>query len=122
MELEERKISKEEINIIIEEIKSLKKDFKDFIKKVISCEDLFCTIVTIVECFIIMKITSLIEDKYIFLVTINVILLYAPIEKHCSHFLFKIRMSFTQIIEGVIGLLECLIPRYEDPNEKNKIN
>ena len=107
--------------MFINEIKGVKNSFKDFVKKVISCEDLFYTIVTIVEVFLLMKITALFHDKFILLVGINIILLYAPLEKYYPHFLFKIRMSFTQIVEGVIGVLECVIPRYEEPNSKDKI-
>ena len=69
-----------------------------------------------------MKITSLLNDKFIIYLILNILLLYAPLEKKCVHFIFKSRMTFKQIIEGIIGLLVCLIPKYEDPQEKNEKN
>ena len=90
--------------------------------KLISCEDNFNTIITLIEIYIIMKITSLVNDKFILFVIINIIILYAPIEKISPHGLFKVRMFFSQIVEGIVGILECLIPRYEDINLKNKEN
>ena len=61
-----------------------------------------------------MKIINIINDKLLLLIIMNIIIFYSPIEKHLTdHFLFKGRMAFSQIVEGVLGLLECFIPRYE---------
>jgi hypothetical protein len=49
------------------------------------------------------------------------VILYAPIESKCEHFLFKGKMVVLQIKEGLIGILSCLIPKYEEEEEK-KIN
>ena len=65
-----------------------------------------------------MKITSVLNDKFIILLILNIVVLYAPLEKNCPHFLFKCRMTFRQIIEGVIGALDFLIPKYEEENIK----
>ena len=51
----------------------------------------------------------------------NLILFYAPLDKQYPHFFFKIRMSLRQIIEGIIGLLYCLLSSLiKDDNEKKK--
>lgn len=86
----------------------------NFFKKAISCEDKLYTIVIIIQVYILMKITSLFNDLFIIYLILNVIILYAPLEKKFPNFLFKIRMTFKQLIEGVIGLLECIIPKYEE--------
>lgn len=65
-----------------------------------------------------MKITSIISDKFILLITFNVFIFYAPIEEKFPHFIFNTRMSIKQIVEGIFGVLECLIPRYEE-SKKN---
>lgn len=65
-----------------------------------------------------MKITSIISDKFILLIAFNVFIFYAPIEEKFPHFIFNTRMSIKQIVEGIFGVLECLIPRYEE-SKKN---
>ena len=92
----------------------------NFIKKTISCEDKYYTIVVLIQIYLLMKITSWFSDKFILYVIVNVLLLYAPLEKKCPHFLFKCRISFKQIIEGIIGLLDCLIPKYEEETNDKK--
>ena len=67
-----------------------------------------------------MKTSSIIGDRLILLVTLNIFIFYAPINKKCPHFLFISRMYIKQIIEGTLGLLECLIPRYEEEKTKKK--
>jgi hypothetical protein len=49
-----------------------------------------------------MKITSILNDKFIILLVLSIVVLYAPLEKNCPHFLFKCRMTFRQIIEGAL--------------------
>lgn len=52
-------------------------------------------------------------------VIVNLIIFHEPIDKRYPHFLFYSYIYVKQIIEGVISLIECLIPRYEEP-EKNE--
>lgn len=66
----------------------------------------------------LMKFAILVGDRFILLVTLNVYIFYAPINKKCPHFIFKTRMSIKQIIEGTVGILECLIPRYKEEKPK----
>ena len=61
-----------------------------------------------------MRLASILNDKFIICLVFNAIILYAPLEKHFPHFLFKSRMTFRQIIEGVIGILDAVIPKYEE--------
>ena len=111
-------MSNEQCNEINKDLYEFKIYFKNFIKKTISCEDKMYTIQILIEVYVLRIIASLFSDKFILYVILNIIILYAPFEKKCPKFLFKLRMTFKQIIEGVIGLLDCLIPKYEDPNEK----
>ena len=67
-----------------------------------------------------MKACSLIGDRLILLVILNVFIFYAPINKKFPNFLFVSRMYIKQIIEGTLGILECLIPRYEEEKTKKK--
>ena len=50
-----------------------------------------------------MKIASIFGDKFIILFILNIIVLYAPLEKNFPHFFFKLRISLKQIIEGAIA-------------------
>jgi len=45
---------------------------------------------------------------------------YAPLEDYSDHFLFKAKMAVIQTIEGVIGLISCFIPKYEEPAINDK--
>ena len=113
-------LSSEVVNQVYKELYETKLYFTNFIKKTISCEDKYYTIRVLIEIYLLMKITSFLNDKFIILLILNIVILYAPIEKNCPHFLFKCRMTFRQIIEGVIGLIDCLIPKYEEGNIKEK--
>ena len=95
--------------------------FKNFIKKTISLEDKLYTFRVLIEFYLLMKITSFLTDKCILFFILNIILFYAPLEKNFPHFVFKSKMTVTQIIEGVIVLITCLIPRYEEPKKEKKI-
>ena len=67
-----------------------------------------------------MKIASLIGDRIILFVILNIFIFYSLIEKRCPHFLFIYRTYIKQIIEGSLGIIECLIPRYIEDKQKNK--
>ena len=64
-----------------------------------------------------MKITSIISDKLIIFIALNVFIFYDPIEKKYPHFLFNCVMSIRQLVEGFFEILECLIPRYTEKKE-----
>ena len=56
------------------------------------------------------------------MIALNVILFYGPIEKRCPYFLFKAILIPQQIYEGILGIVSCLIPQYEQPKDENKNN
>ena len=82
-------------------------------------DDRLYTIRVLVEIYIIIKFTSLINEKIILLFILNIINFYAPLETKCPNFLFKCRITFTQVIEG-LGLIDCLIPKYEEKTNEKK--
>ena len=65
-----------------------------------------------------MKIFRLIGDRLFILIIFNLFIFYSPIEKKFPHFLFVSRMYTKQVIEGSIGIIECLIPRYQEDKKK----
>ena len=85
-----------------------------------SFEEPILTIKTVLYIYYCMKITTLLGDRFILLVIMNIFVFYAPIEKKCPHFLFISRMYIKQIIEGIIGLIESFIPRYEGDKPKKE--
>ena len=83
-------------------------------------EEPFLTIKTLSYIYLLMKVLSWIEDRFILFVFLNIFVFYAPINKKFPNFLFVSRMSIKQVIEGAIGIVECLIPRYEEEKIKKK--
>ena len=83
-------------------------------------EDPFLTIKILSYIYLLMKVSSWIGDRFILFVVLNIFVFYAPINKKFPHFLFISRMTIKQVIEGTIGILECLIPRYEEEKIKEK--
>ena len=94
--------------------------FKNFIYKTISLENKLHTTRVIIEFYLLMKITSFLSDKFIFLFISNICIFYSVIEKKFPYFLFKCRMSIKQIIEGIIVLIICIIPSYEKKEKDDK--
>jgi len=87
-----------------------------------SFEEPILTIKTVFYTYYIMKIANLLGDRFILLVIMNIFVFYAPIDKKCPHFIFTSRMYIKQLIEGIFGVIECFIPRYEGDKQKNKEN
>lgn len=92
-----------------------------YLQKIISFDDYRYSLTELFKIYFLFKIINLINDKFLLLIVINIVILYAPIESKCEHFLFKGKMVVLQIKEGLIGILSCLIPKYEEEEEK-KIN
>ena len=63
-----------------------------------------------VEIFLFWKITKRINIIFYVLLTGNIILFYAPLEKKFPKFLFRVRMFIKEIIEGIICVLITLLP------------
>lgn len=111
---------KESIKDFVEELSYLKKYIKNFIKKVSSFEDYKDSIIGLVEVYLIMKLTWYINYKYTLLFLTDLILFYGPLETRCPHFILKGKLIFIQTVEGIIGILFAIIPRYEEKGEENK--
>ena len=91
-----------------------------YIKKVTSLEDYTFTLIEIIKIYLISKVINILNEKFILLIITNIVMFYAPIEDKTDHFLFKAKMAVKQTFEGILGLLSCLIPKYEEPQkEKN---
>ena len=114
------------INIIQEENNNDKNDEinlqkrKDYFKKIISLEDPSSTIRGLIYAYLFLLITKILSDKFIIFIMFNIFIFYSPINQKFPNFLFMSLMSVKQTIEGIIGIVECFIPRYVE--EKPKIN
>ena len=119
-EIKDESISEEKLKVLFKEIHASIDYFKNFLKKVISLEDKLYTLRTLVELYLLMKITSYLNDKIILILVSNIIIFYSMLEKKYPYFVLKSRMAIRQVIEGVFVLILCVIPRYEE--EKPNIN
>ena len=119
-EIKDESISEEKLKTLFKEFHSSIRYFKNFIKKTISLEDKLYTFRTLLEFYLLMKITSFLNDKIILIFVTNIVVFYAIIEKKFPYFVFKSRMAIKQVIEGVIVLILCLIPKYEEKEENEK--
>ena len=119
-EIKDEAISDETLKKLFKEFLALIEYFKKFLKRTISLEDKLYTFRTLVEFYLLMKITSFLNDKIILIFVSNIILFYAMIEEKYPYFVLKSRMAIKQIIEGVIVLILCVVPRYEEEVEKKE--
>ena len=85
-----------------------------------SFEEPILTIKTVFYTYYCMKIANLLADRFILFVIMNIFVFYAPIDKICPHFIFIARMYIKQIIEGIIGIIESFVPRYEGDKPKKE--
>ena len=116
-EIKDELISEEKLKVLFKETHALIEYFKNFVKKTISLEDKLYTFRTLVELYLLMKITSYLNDKIILIFVSNIIIFYSTIEQKYPYFVLKSRMAIKQIIEGVFVLLLCVIPRYEEEKQ-----
>ena len=89
-------------------------------RKVINFEDAYFSGKEIAKLYFCSTILNILNEKLILFIIINVIIFYSPIEDRSEHFLFKMKMAVKQSIEGIIGLIIAVIPKYEAPKEKEK--
>lgn len=115
---ETKKEEREIMNEFVEELVYLKNSFIIFVKEVTSLEDCTLSLRALIEIYVIMKITWILNYKVTLLLLTNLIMFYGPLEGYCPHFLFKAKMTVIQVVEGIIGIIICLIPKYEEENEK----
>ena len=89
-------------------------------EKIINFEEPFFSLKSLFYLYLLMKTFSIIGDRFVVFVVLNIFIFYAPIDKKCPHFLFISRMYIKQIIEGTLGIIECIIPRYEEVKQNKK--
>ena len=94
--------------------------FSNYIQKIVSFEDYKFSLIQLFKLYMSAKIINILNEKFILLIITNIIMFYAPLENYSDHFLFKAKMAVIQTIEGTIGLISCLIPKYEEPKINNK--
>ena len=93
--------------------------FSNYIQKIVSFDDYKFSLIQLFKLYISAKVINILNEKLILLIITNIIMFYAPLENYSDHFLFKAKMAVIQIIEGIIGLISCLIPKYEEPKINN---
>jgi len=118
-EIKDEAISDEKLKTLFKEVHASIEYFKNFLKKTISLEDKLHTFRTLIELYLLMKVTSFLNDKIILILVSNIIIFYAIIEEKYPYFVLKSRMAVRQVIEGVIVLILCVIPRYEEEKKEN---
>ena len=94
--------------------------FSNYIQKIVSFEDYKFSLLQLFKLYMCAKVINILNEKFILLIITNIIMFYAPLENYSDHFLFKAKMAVIQTIEGTIGLISCLIPKYEEPKINNK--
>ena len=89
-----------------------------FVAKTISCKNIVYSCKIVLYCYVLMKLFNVINEKFILWILMNICIFYSPIDKKCPYFFFKCRIYFNQILEGIIGVISCLVPKYEEEKKK----
>ena len=79
----------------------------------------FYSITVFIELYILWKISAIFNDKLIVLIAGNIIIFYSFLDEKYPKFLFRCRMFAKEIIEGILGFIMALIPKYEE-NKKEQ--
>lgn len=90
------------------------------IKKIISLEEPSKTFKAVLGLFILSVIASIFPDLLIFWLVANFCIFYGLINKKFPNFIFNSYMKVVQVVQGITGTVECLIPKYEEPKEKEE--
>ena len=88
-------------------------------RKIIRLEDPSSTIRSFIYTYLCLLLSKLLGDKFIIFFILNIFVFYAPINDKFPNFIFNSIMYVKQTIEGIFGIVECFIPRYDDKKEKN---
>ena len=102
---------------LIKDLSRIKNNFIENFQKIIFCDEPFYTGIVLIELYIFWSVSKLINDIIILLVIGNIIIFYSLIEIKYPQFLFRIRMSAKEIIEGVITAIMAIIPKYKEETE-----
>ena len=112
-------ISKESIENFVQNLAIARQGVKDYFDKIIKLEDSSYSIKVVFYLFVATYIFSIFSDKFLLWLILNLFILYAPLNKKYPDFLFNIWMKCKQVVEGVLGIIECLLPAYEEPKEED---
>ena len=74
----------------------------------------FYSLTVFIELYILWKISAIFNDKLIVLIAGNIIIFYSFLDEKYPKFLFRCRMFVKEIIEGILGFIMALIPKYEE--------
>ena len=102
---------------LIKDLSRIKNNFIENFQKIIFCDEPFYTGIVLIELYIFWSVSKLINDIIILFVIGNIIIFYSLIEIKYPQFLFRIRMSVKEIIEGVITAIMAIIPKYKEETE-----
>ena len=104
----------------IKDLYRVKNDLYTNFLHIVNLEEPFYTLIALIELYLFLKISKVINDKIIILIIGNIIIFYSMIEKKYPKFLFRSRMFVKEIIEGVLSAIMALLPKYEEQKEKEK--
>ena len=110
-------IQKENIDEIAKMFSKGNEDLKKYLNDIISLKDTSYTIQMLILLYFFSGIANLLGDRFIIFLILNVLLFYVPLDKNFPHFLFNIFIVCKQYFEGILGIIICLIPKYEDKKE-----
>ena len=113
-------VSKETVQNIVIKIVKVRQQVIGMVNSIISTTSTSEAIHLIIELKLASIILNLFPDVFLFWIIINFIIFYGPIDKNFPN---KIAYGLTcvrQTIEGVIGIVEALIPKYVDEKEEKK--
>ena len=116
-------VSKETVQNIVIQIVKVRQQVIGMVNSVnciISTTSTSEAIHLIIELKLASIIINLFPDVFLFWIIINFIIFYGPIDKNFPN---KITYGLTcvrQTIEGVIGIVEALIPKYVEEKEEKK--
>ena len=113
-------VSKETVQKIVIEIVKVRQQVIAMVNSIISTTSISDAIHLIIKLKLASIVINLFPDAFLFWVIINFVIFYGPIDKWYPN---KIAYGLTcvrQVIEGVIGVVEALIPKYIDENENKK--
>lgn len=82
-------------------------------------EECLCTCILL---FFIILLNKIFSDLFFIWIIGNLCIFYAPLDKAFPGCIFNAYLAVVQTIEGVVGLTECLIPRYEENGLQEKKN
>jgi hypothetical protein len=114
-------IQEENVDFFAKVVAESSKDIYSYMKEIIALNDASNTFQVLFVLYLLSKITNCLGDRFIVFILLNVALFYSPLDKNFPNFLFKIFIICKQCIEGIIGVIICIVPKYEEVvDEKEK--